>query len=76
MGIPAVQVGVIIKFIGAVGFLYGPPCGSVITGNGKPQCRTIAELNLFLDESLPELPAADNGTPVVILDGTCEDLAG
>ena len=58
-----------------IGLLYATSTGSVITCNGEAHHATVSELHRLLNQSLSECTTSYDGSPVIVLDGTCKDLA-
>ena len=57
-------------------FLDASARWSVVTGNGQANGRTIVELDRLLHQSFTERASADDGTTVVVLNGSGKDFAG
>ena len=56
--------------------LNGPACGRVVAGGRQADCPVRTERNDGLHGTFAEGPGADNGRPLMVLQGTRDDLRG
>ena len=73
----AVEQVVVVGFTSfVVGLLDRAARRGVVAGNGQSNGRPVREGNLLLNQPLTKGAAADDGTPVVVLQGTGQNFAG
>ena len=69
------QIGVVaFEVSGRVGLLDRSSRRSIITCDGEPQCRPVGIRDLLLHQSLSEGAAADDRSPVVVLQRSGKNL--
>ena len=60
----------------AIGPLDASPAGGVVAGRGQPHRALVGQVHVLLHQALAEGAAAHHQPPVVVLDGSGQDLAG
>ena len=71
------KVGFVVIFLTEdVGFLHASSGRGVVAGGGQAEHGAIAEFDGGLHKAFAEGAAADDRSPVIVLNGTCKDFTG